>query len=103
MSNQAKFKNILSLIADLPFEDQRMLNKLLVAELKAGHKEAARDAAADFRVGQIVTFDAGPRKGGLTKIQIIGFSRDMSTIKGKQIGGFREGIQWNVAATFCKA
>ena len=100
MSNQAQIKNILAQIAALPFEDQRMVNKLLVANLKAGSKEISRDAASNFRIGDVVQFDAGPRKGGITKIKITGFSRDMSTIKGQVVNGF---MNWNVSANMCKA
>lgn len=100
MSNQAQIKNILAQIADLPFEDQRMVNKLLVASLNASSKERSRDAASNFRLGQIVEFDAGPRKGGITKIKITGFSRDMSMIKGDVVNGF---MKWNVSANVCKA
>ena len=103
MSNQAQIKNILAQIAALPFEDQRMVNQLLVANLKAGQKEAARDIAMNFRVGQEVQFDAGPRKGGITRIKITSFSRDMSQVKGTQVGGFRPGVNWGVAASLCKA
>jgi len=100
MSNQAQIKNILAQIADLPFEDQRKVNSLLVANLKAGSKELSRDAACGFSIGQVVEFDAGPRKGGKTKIKITGFSRDMSTVKGTVVNGFGA---WNVAANLCKA
>lgn len=95
-------QSIMAQIQTLSFEDQRMLNKVLVAHLKAEHKMVAADAAMNFRVGDIVQFDAGPRKGGITKIKINGFSRDLSTVKGVQVGGFREGVNWNVGATLCK-
>lgn len=103
MSNQAQIQNILAQIATLPFEDQRMLNKMLVANLNASAKQLSRVNAIQFRVGQKVCFDAGPRKGGIVTVEITGFSRDMSKIKGKQIGGFRDGILWNASANLCKA
>jgi hypothetical protein len=80
-----QIQSILSQISALSLEDQRMVNKMLVANLNAQLKSKAANAAINFRIGDIVSFDAGPRKGGITKIRITGFSRDLSKIKGSTI------------------
>ena len=96
-------KSIMEQISTLSLEEQRMVNKLLVASLNSQVKAKSADAAANFRFGQKVQFDAGPRKGGLITMEITGFSRDMTKIKGTQLDGFRKGCLWTVGANLCKA
>lgn len=98
----ANLNSIFAQITALTLEEQRMLNKMLVSNINESIKESQRAAAVQFRVGDLATFDAGPRKGGKTTIQITSFSRDLSKIKGTQIGGMRAGIQWNVSANLAK-
>ena len=95
-------KSIMEQISTLSLEEQRMVNKLLVASLNSQIKAKSADAAANFRIGQTVKFDAGARKGGIITLNITGFSRDMSRIKGIQIGGIRAGCEWSVGASVCK-
>ncbi|WP_407306197.1 hypothetical protein [Acinetobacter sp.] len=95
-------KSIMAQIETLPFEDRRMLNKLLVAHLNAEQKVSAAENAMKFRINDMVKFDAGPRKGGIVTIQITGFSRDLSSIKGIQVGGARAGTNWTVFANLCE-
>lgn len=95
-------ESILAQIKTLSFDEQRMLNKALVGQLNATQKLKAASVAISFRIGDIVEFDAGFRKGGITKVQIEGFSRDLSSIKGFQVGGLRQGTKWTVGANLCK-
>jgi len=97
----ANIQSIMAQIKSLSLEEQRMLNKALVANMNALYKSEAAENAMKFRKGDTVQFDAGPRKGGITKIVIDSFSRDLSSIKGTQIGGLRQGCKWTVGANLC--
>lgn len=90
---------IFAQIQNLPFEDQRALNSMLVASLNRQSKMKSMQQAAKFRIGDEVVFDA--RTKGIIKMEITGFSRDGSKLKGKQIGGISAGCLWTVAATLC--
>jgi hypothetical protein len=88
--------SLMSQIKTLSIADQRALNKLLCANLKAAMKVAAVGKAITFDIGDKVVFDAKTR--GIINAEIIGFSRDLSKIKCKQIGGLRPGCLWTVTA-----
>jgi hypothetical protein len=88
-------------IKTLSVEDQRALNKMLVANLNRAQKFASMKSAAQFNIGDVVVFDA--RSKGLVKIKVTGFSRDGANLKGSQIGGLRAGCNWTVGASLCHA
>jgi hypothetical protein len=83
----------------LSFEDQRALNKMLVANLNRASKMRSMTEAAKFNINDIVTFDAKTK--GFIKIKITGFSRDGANLKGTQLDGLRSGCLWTVAASLC--
>jgi hypothetical protein len=83
----------------LSFEDQRALNKMLVANLNCTTKLKSMQVAAKFNIGDEVLFDA--KSKGIVKIKVTGFSRDGSSLKGTQLGGLRPGCNWTVGATIC--
>jgi hypothetical protein len=93
----AQILNILSQVSALSMEDQLELNKALVENIRRARKISAIQIGQKFNIGDKVMFDAG-RKGLIT-MQITGFSRDGSKIKGPQIGGLRSGVNWTVGNT----
>ena len=91
---------ILSILAQattLSNEDQLMLNKLLVENIRRSRKVEAVKVGMKFNIGDKVMFDA--KRNGLITIVIDGFSRDGSKIKGTQVGGIRSGCRWTVGNT----
>lgn len=88
--------SLMKQIKSLSLADQRALNHLLVANLKAANKVAASVKAITFDIGDKIVFDAKTR--GIINAEITGFSRDLTKIKCKQIGGLRPGCQWSVSA-----
>jgi hypothetical protein len=89
-----KVLEILKQAIALSVEDQRELNSALVDNIKRVHKIKAISNSAKYNIGDTVMFRHN--REGLIKIQITGFSRDGSKIKGPQIGGFRAGCMWTV-------
>jgi hypothetical protein len=87
-------------VQTLSHEDQRALNKMLVANLNRTSKMHSMMNAAKFNIGDEVVFDAKTK--GIVKIKVYGFSRDGSSLKGQQIGGLRPGCNWTVGASICK-
>jgi hypothetical protein len=98
MNMQAIFA-VLEQANKLSLEERRTLNTMLCDGMKRDHKLEAAKVSASFNIGDTVVFDA--KRKGIIKIQITGFSRDLSTILGTQIGGLRPGCQWKVGATLC--
>lgn len=87
----------------LSLEDQLKLNKLLCANIRMGNKVRAAGNAIRFNLGDVVQFDGKTR--GPIHIQISGFSRDFSKIKGKQVNkGWKTspGVNWTVGASGVK-
>ena len=84
-------------IKKLSHEEQRDLNKRLVANLNLAAKIASVAASSKFNVRDIVQFDGGARNGIVT-MRITGFSRDMAKIKGTQLSAGRVGCNWQVSA-----
>ncbi len=80
----------------LSYDEQRDLNKRLVANLNLASKIASVNASSKFNIGDIVQFDANSK--GIITIRITGFSRDMSKIKGTQLSPGRVGCAWQVTA-----
>lgn len=88
----------------LSLEDQRVLNKMLVANIRLGMKQKAVMTSITFKAGDIVQFDGKTR--GPIFIKIHSFSRDLTKVKGVQLNrGWKTqpGVQWTVGATICKA
>lgn len=90
---------IFAQVKSLSIEDQRALNKMLVANLNRENKMKSMVVASKFNIGDKVSFDA--RSKGYITIEIGGFSRDGANLKGKQIGGLRVGCNWTVGAALC--
>ena len=93
----AQILEILAQAQKLSHADQLTLNKLLVEGIRRNHKVAAIQNSAKYNVGDTVMFDAGSK--GIIKMEINGFSRDGSKLKGMQIGGLRAGCIWTVGTT----
>ena len=87
-------------IRKLSLEDQRALNSLIVANIRGAMRVKAVSSAIKYNRGDVVKFDGKTR--GTIIIEITGFSRDFTIIKGKQLNsGFKTsaGVPWTVAAT----
>ena len=96
VNNEAIYAVLKQAVA-LTLDEQRVLNSLLVENLKRQRKVEGARIASKLNIGDEVVFDAGPRKG-IVKIRVESFSRDGSKLKGPQLGGFRPGCMWTVAA-----
>jgi hypothetical protein len=98
-------QDLLASIALLTVEQQRQLNHDLVANLKHARVVASMQAAANFRIGQVVWFNAGPRRGNKI-IKIESFGTNHTKAKGRECT--REGVihgmaMWNVPFHMLKA
>jgi hypothetical protein len=94
---------LMQVVKLMTLEEQRKLNKLLVANIRGAQKVKAVTAAMDYEVGQVVKFDGKTR--GPIYIKITGFSRDMTKVKGVQINqGWKTspGMPWTAPASFVK-
>lgn len=88
----------------LSLEDQRTLNSMLVANIRLSLKQKAVMTSIAFKVGDVIKFDGKTR--GPIFLEVNGFSRDRTKIKGKQINsGWKTsaGVNWTVGATVAKA
>ena len=90
----AQILSILAQASALSLEDQCLLNKMLVENIKRNRKVEAVKIGVKFNIGDKVSFDAGRK--GLKTIMIDGFSRDGTKIKGAEVGS---GIHWTVGNT----
>jgi hypothetical protein len=96
--------SLMSQIRALSLEDQRALNSMLVANIRAGLKQKAVMTSIQFRAGDVVKFDGKTR--GPIFIKIHSFSRDLTKVKGVQLNrGWKTqpGVQWTVGANACRA
>lgn len=93
--------SILNQMKTLTIDEQRILNKELVAMINRTSKVDSMKAAQQFKIGDEVIFDA--KSKGLIKIKVTSYSRDGANLKGPQIGGLRPGCNWTVAANICDA
>jgi hypothetical protein len=91
-------------VKSLSMDDQRALNKLLVANIRLAMRQKAVMTAITFKAGDVVKFDGKTR--GPIFIKIHSFSRDLTKVKGVQLNrGWKTqpGVQWTVGATVCRA
>lgn len=98
-------QDILASIALLTMEEQRALNHSLVEQLKHSRVVASIQAAANFHIGQIVWFNAGPRRGNKI-IKIEQYGSNHTKAKGRECT--REGVihgaaMWNVPMHMLRA
>ena len=102
--DKAKLNAAMQIVRTMSLEEQRALNSLLCANIRAGHKMAAAENSMNYGVGDVVQFDGKTR--GPIFLEITGFSRDRTKIKGKQLNkGWKTsaGVQWTVGATIVKS
>ena len=102
--DKAKLNAAMQIIRTMSLEEQRALNNLLCANIRAANKAAAAENSMNFGVGDIIQFDGKTR--GPIFLEITGFSRDRTKIKGVQLNkGWktRAGVNWTVGATICKS
>lgn len=100
MTNQVAA--VMSQIKLMSIEDQRALNGLICANLRHASKIRDITEASKFSELEVVEFDAGRK--GIIKIQITGFSRDYSKVKGVQLNSTRgtmKGMSWTASAALC--
>lgn len=86
----------------MSIDDQRALNGLIVANLRHASKIRDITEASKFAEFDVVQFDAGRK--GIIVVQITGFSRDYSKIKGVQLNNTRgtmKGMAWTASAALC--
>ena len=98
--SQVTLTSLMDQIKTLPLSEQRALNSLLVANIRLGHRQAAVMKSVAYKVGDVVKFDGKTR--GPIIIEITGFSRDLTKIKGRQLNDgwkTKAGVQWTVGAT----
>jgi hypothetical protein len=102
--DKAKLNAAMQIVRTMTLEEQRALNSLLCANIRAGHKVAAAENSMSFGLGDVIQFDGKTR--GPIFLEITGFSRDRTKIKGKQLNkGWKTaaGTPWTVGATLAKA
>jgi hypothetical protein len=102
--SQVTLNSLMQQIKTLTIDEQRALNSLLCANIRHASKVKSIQKAMSFEVGQFVEFDGRTR--GRIVLEVTGFSRDMSKVKGIQINrGFKtlRGTPWTATATACKA
>ena len=94
---------LMSEIRTLSLEDQRLLNKMLVENIRRDLKLKAITSSVKLNIGDTVRFDGKTR--GTIVIEITGFSRDLSKVKGRQVNSIQArtaiGTNWTVAAQLC--
>jgi len=78
---------LMTQIRTLSLEDQRALNAMLVANIRAGLKQKAVMTSIQFKAGDVVKFDGKTR--GPIFIKIHSFSRDLTKVKGVQLNPAR--------------
>lgn len=91
-------------VRTLSLEDQRALNSMLVANIRQSMCQVAAMKSIAFKAGDVVKFDGKTR--GPIYLEVTGFSRDRTKIKGRQINkGWKTstGAQWTVGASIAKA
>ena len=102
--SQVTLTSLMAQIKTLPLDEQRALNSLLVANIRLGHRQNAVMKSIAYKVGDVIQFDGKTR--GPIFLEISGFSRDLTKIKGKQLNrGWKTqaGVQWTVGASIVKA
>jgi hypothetical protein len=104
----ATLNALMQQIRVMPLEEQRALNSLLVANIRASLKSSAIMTSINYGHGDIVKFEAGIK--GTIFIEVTGFSRDRTKIKGTQIGQSKfarrkvmNGTNWTAGANIVKA
>lgn len=85
----------------LTHEEKLELNRILVDNIRRTQKLNSAKVAAGFNIGDKVSFDAGPRKGGKITIRIESFSRDGTKVKGPVVAGYDSGRGWSVSGALC--
>jgi hypothetical protein len=81
----------------LSLEEQRQLNSRLVENIKHARVVASIAASANFKIGDIVWFNAGPRRGNkIIKIEEYGSNR--TKVKGRECS--REGVIHGLGMTW---
>jgi hypothetical protein len=103
MSN-VTLNSLMQQIKTLTLDEQRVLNKLLCANIRHGYKVNAIQKSVAFGVGDVITFDGKTR--GPIFLEVSGFSRDRTKIKGKQINrGWKTsvGTNWTVGASVARS
>jgi hypothetical protein len=98
-------QDLLASIALLTVEEQRQLNRDLVEQFKHARVVASIRAAANFHIGQVVWFNAGPRRGNKI-IKIESYGSNHTKAKGRECnreGVIHDGAMWNVPMHMLKA
>lgn len=89
--------------AQLTVEQQLALNKALCQMIKSGRRVQAAVAGSEFRIGDVVRFNAKTR--GIRTIKIEKFNRAGTAVVGWEVDaqGVRlpYGTRWTVANTLC--
>ena len=73
---------------------------MVCVNLRHATKVESIQASSKFEVGQYVEFDGGARQG-IVVIEVTGFSRDFSKVKGLQVNrnrGIGYGSKWTASA-----
>ncbi len=101
--SQVTLSSLMAQIKTLSLDEQRALNSLLVANIRLGHRQNAVMKSIEYKVGDVIQFDGKTR--GPIFLEISGFSRDRTKIKGKQLNrGWKTqpGVNWTVGASIVK-
>lgn len=96
--------SLMQQVKTLTLEEQRVLNKLLCQNIRHGMKVNAIQKSINFALGDVIVFDGKTR--GTIYLEVTGFSRDLTKIKGKQLNkGWKTspGVNWTVVASVAKA
>lgn len=96
--------SVMQLVKTMTLDEQRVLNKLLCQNIRHGMKVNAIQKSVNFAIGEVIVFDGKTR--GTIYLEVTGFSRDMTKIKGKQLNkGWKTspGVQWTVGASVARS
>lgn len=81
--DHAKLNAAMQIVKTMTLEEQRALNSMLCTNIRAGLRVKAVGASINYSIGDVVQFDGKTR--GPIFIEITGFSRDLTKMKGKQL------------------
>ena len=103
MATTMTLSQIINAASELSREQQLALNKALVEMIRSERRVTLALAGAQFKIGQIVRFNAKTR--GIKTMQIEKFNRAGTAVVGFELreDGSKSITRWTVATTLCTA
>jgi hypothetical protein len=99
------FQNLVTQVRKLSLADQRVLNEILVGEIRHAVRVAAVTKSKEFKLGDIVSFVCTKRgRSGVKYVKVMDFSRDRTKVKGPEVSAKGEQMvpyptTWTVAVS----